>query len=80
MFYNGIDDPYLLIASAILKQAADDYIEALEKGSKRRCQNLERFFLSDYGQTLSKNLGEAIIRNCKRIAAENKRDDMKQNE
>ena len=70
-----INKRYAELAGAILKQAADDYIEALET-----CARLEEFFLSKWGQFLSMNHGEAIIRNCHRIAAENKRDTMSRNE
>ena len=65
------NDGYVQLAAAILKKAADEYISALYHGKdKKKLDELEKFFLSKYGQLLSFYQGEAIIRNCKRIAQE----------
>lgn len=76
-----IDDKYdgwLALAAAILRQAADDYIEALQSldsvSSKSQILKYERFFRSDWGQLLSLNHGEYIIHECRMIAEEQKRD------
>lgn len=53
---------------AILKQAKKDYIKALYKNDNAAINELETFFLSDYGQAMSKNNGEKIIALCKKIA------------
>ena len=72
--YDGV----VALAGAILYLAKEDYIKALAKGNEKDIKKHERFFLSDWGQMLSLNQGEAIIRHCKRIAQE-KCDKMKQN-
>lgn len=53
---------------AVLKQAARDYIVALLKKDFHAINELETFFLSDYGQAMSYNNGEEIIARCKVIA------------
>ena len=65
-----VDGGYLDIAAAILTQAKDDYIYSLKHHHERSCANLERFFLSDWGQMLSFNHGEYIIEQCKKIVEE----------
>lgn len=66
------------LEAAILKVAADDYIEALiiqsedrecEKNNKE-VRKLERFFLSAWGQLLSFGHGELIIERCRREASQ----------
>lgn len=73
--YDGHYDGYIALAAAILRVAADDYIEALQAiesvTSMSKILSLERFFRSDWGQILSFNHGEYIIRECRRIAEEN---------
>lgn len=72
--YDGHYDGYIALAAAILRAAADDYIEALQSlesvASKSNIIRSERFFRSDWGQILSFNHGEYIIRECRRIAEE----------
>ena len=69
------NEGYMQLAAAILKEAADEYIFALSHGKdEKRIEKLEKFFLSKWGQQLSNYHGTAIIRNCKRIAEEKKRD------
>lgn len=60
------------IIIAVLKQAKRDYIDALRKKDFYKINELETFFLSDYGQAMSRNQGEKIIDLCKRIARKNK--------
>lgn len=72
-------DGFVELAGAILKLAADDYIKALAEGDEKKSKKLERFFLSDWGQMLSLHQGEAIIRNCKRVAEQHNCDTMTQN-
>ena len=69
------DALYELIA-AVVKQAVCDYEYAL-RGKTQFCgdrkysvEELERFFLSDYGQMLSAGNGKWIIDQCKRKLAQ----------
>lgn len=64
------EDKWIRLAGAILARAADDYVDALITDSKALQLNLERFFLSKWGQELSFAQGEIIIRECRRIAEE----------
>ena len=80
MDYEQLDKLYADLAGAILKQAADDYIQKLEEGKEKSCAKLEQFFMSDYGQTLSMNHGDVIIQKCRRIAEGKKRDKMARKE
>ena len=50
---------------AVLKQAKRDYLEALWKNNFHKINELETFFLSDYGQAMSLNNGEKIIQLCR---------------
>lgn len=59
---------YEPIRAAILRQAIRDYINALRERDYYNMAQLERFFLSDWGQLLSYDHGEYIIENCKKIA------------
>ena len=59
---------YEPIRAAILRQAIRDYITALRERDYYNMAQLERFFLSDWGQLLSYDHGEYIIENCKKIA------------
>ena len=61
------------IIIAILKQAKIDYIRALVKNDFYQINELEKFFLSDYGQAMSFNNGERIIAMCKKEAERRKR-------
>lgn len=58
---------YRLIVS-IFTQAKADYITALRTNNKKQIEELETFFLSDYGQAMSLQNGEKIIELCKKIA------------
>lgn len=61
------------LEAAILKQAADDYKEALLDQmedmecpkTRKEVRRLEKFFRSDWGQSLSYGNGELIIEKCK---------------
>ena len=66
-------EPELNLAFAIVKLAIEDYKEALEEklnartikdrmAAKAKIEKLEKFFLSDWGQLLTDNHGEDIIR------------------
>lgn len=75
-------DGYLALAAAVLRQAADDYIDALQapetRASLSQILMLEKFFRSGWGQLLSLNQGEYIINKCRRDAQEQKRDNSSQ--
>lgn len=77
--YNYVtdDEAILKLMGAIINQAQRDYERALKmmKVSKDprykiAVIDLERFFLSDYGEALSFDHGEAIICNCKKHVVE----------
>jgi len=72
------DDPEMLLATAILKQAVDDYISAAKTDNQIEIERLEKFFLSDWGQTLSFDHGEYIVRHCREICADEKSDTLTQ--
>ena len=50
---------------AILRQAVVDYKRALKRKDPAKIAELERFFLSEYGQFLSNYSGRYIIEKCK---------------
>lgn len=58
---------------AVLRQAVRDYKVALMKNEFHKIAELEAFFLSDYGQAMSYNNGEKIIKICKDWATKRKR-------
>ena len=66
-------NPKYGLEAAILVVAKHDYKEALldqmnnsgDKKVNRRVRRLEKFFLSEWGQLLSHDLGELIIEKCK---------------
>ena len=60
------DDNYKLLIAAIIEQAVNDYRAALRSGRPERTQPLERFFLSEWGQLLTRGYGEDIIERVKR--------------
>lgn len=80
------ENPYVELAAAILKQAVDDYIFAIEHDEKRKQKKLEAFFMTDWGSLLSFDQGEYIILTARQLAEERKnkkhqhRDAMTQNE
>lgn len=55
----------------ILRQAADDYVNALKENDEKEIRNLEKWFRSSYGQAISSNQGEEIINRCRNIANKN---------
>lgn len=63
-----INNGYIELAGTIVKQVANDYIQALKSKNENRSKKLEKWFLSSYGQLLSMQQGEYIIENCKKIA------------
>ena len=60
-----MNDNYELLRIAILSQAVKDYRKALRKKDEAKINYFERWFLSDWGQYLSEDIGEAIIEKCK---------------
>ena len=61
---DSFDDNYNLLAQAIVELAANDYRELRmnERYSKQwRVHEIERFFLSEYGDLLCHDLGEVIL-------------------
>ena len=60
---------YRLILN-ILRTAKADYIQALRKRKRKQINELEEFFLSDYGQALSMDNGEEIIEKCQKLAGD----------
>lgn len=70
-------DPEDGLENAILVVAVDDYREALinqakcmeSKRTNKEVRKLEKFFRSDWGQTLSHNHGELIISRVKQEVA-----------
>ena len=57
------DEGLILLQAAILEQAIHDYKIELKCGGGHR---LEKWFLSEWGQMLSRWHGEEIIERCKR--------------
>lgn len=57
------DEGLILLQAAILEQAIHDYKIELKCGGGRR---LEKWFLSEWGQWISRDHGEEIIERCKR--------------
>ncbi len=62
------DDPYLSLAAAILKEAVNDYICAMQTYDAGQIIRLEKFFLSKYGQVLSFGHGDMIIEKARSMA------------
>ena len=60
------DEGLILLQAAILEQAIHDYKIELKCGGGHR---LEKWFLSEWGQMLSRRHGEQIIERCKREIA-----------
>jgi hypothetical protein len=56
---------YENLAIAILQQAAKDYRTALKNKNKKRAASLEKWFMSDWAQLLSNDMGEIIIKKCR---------------
>lgn len=56
------------LCAAILRRAAKDYIIALKRKDLYAIASLERFFLSDWGQLMSRNQGQHIIDTCRELA------------
>lgn len=51
------NDGYLNLRIAIINQAVDDW----KKGNRQKKADLERWFLSDWGQFISGDMGEIIV-------------------
>lgn len=61
--------PWLRLAGAVLAQASRDYMVAIIANDTGNMQKFEAFFLSEYGQTLSFQQGDYIIRKTRENAA-----------
>jgi hypothetical protein len=60
--YKLTDEMAISLQTAILQQAVTDW----KYGGKQTKEDLERWFLSDWGQFLSGDKGEFIIENLKK--------------
>ena len=58
------DIDYDTLRMAILQQAVKDYQTAINKNRTGESTALARWFMSDWGQALSGDKGELIIREC----------------
>ena len=63
---NTDDTGYLELQIAIINQANEDYQTALFENKKRKIEELERFYLSTWGQLLTDYNGENIISRIRR--------------
>ncbi len=77
-----MEDSYINLCAATVKQAMTDYKAALRDDGKRALKQrkqCEKFFLSAYGQLLSYGNGERIIKQCREeveAETEKKRSDL----
>lgn len=60
------DEGLILLQAAILEQAIHDYKIELKSGGGH---SLEKWFLSEWGQLISRGHGVEIIKRCKREIA-----------
>lgn len=74
------EDAYELLIQAIIKQAMADYKEAVRKVNYKQMAELEQFFRSSYGETLSHNHGEQIIEYCRNKVMEEENEDESEEE
>ncbi len=58
---NATDDGFLALRIGIINQACNDW----RNGSRQYRATIEKFLLSDWGQFISGDMGEAIIKNLK---------------
>lgn len=63
---DSFDDNYNLLAQAIVELTANDYRELRRNERENECyqrrvHEIERFFLSEYGDLLCHDLGEVIL-------------------
>ena len=56
---------YEFIKIAVVQQAMEDYKTALKRGKQKKIAELEDFFKSNYGASLTFGNGEYIIRMIK---------------
>lgn len=57
---------YSRLCAAILQQAVKDYQTALRKKDTGKAAYLEQWFMSDWAQLLSGDMGEIIIKECRK--------------
>ena len=74
-----IEEAYINLQAAIIEQAAVDYLAALRKDSRGEARALERFFRSEWGQALSRDNGEEIIKRVREEARKEKGNGRKTN-
>lgn len=55
------------LRAAILQQAVKDYLTALKSKNEKKSKELEKWFLSPYGQLLSGDQGQEIINRTRKI-------------
>lgn len=60
--YKPIDEMAISLQTAILQQAVSDW----KYGDKQTKEDLESWFLSEWGQFISNDMGEIIIENLKK--------------
>lgn len=71
---NECDEPYIRLSAAILSQAMRDLAHELRYGNEKKANALKKWFLSDYGQSLSFGQGEYLIEQVqKSIKKENRK-------
>lgn len=75
----GKNDEFYDLAAAILRQAVDDYWHAIFVDDEKQIADLEKFFMSSWGQYLSSYQGDVIIREARLIYDRKIRDEMTRN-
>ena len=73
------NDEFYDLAAAILRQAVEDYWNALFDQDEQEIAKLEKFFMSKWGQYLSCYQGDVIIREARLIYDRKIRDEMTRN-
>lgn len=64
---------YEYLTVAIVQQAVKDYRYALKRKNKKQAARLEKWFMDDWAQLLSNDMGEIIIKKCREQVGESKR-------
>ena len=60
------------LAAAILQLAAKDYQRALKKNNETAIAYFEKWFVSDWAQLLSDDMGEIIMKKCREEVVKNR--------
>ena len=61
---------YKNLAYGILQQAVKDYLSALKTNNKSKIEYFEKWFVGDWAQLLSDDMGEVIIERCRKQVME----------